>query len=106
MRVLSDTKEGSIDDGGCEKEAYRRSKQPTMAKICYVVQLQRKHSYQNPIQLGFPLMGLILELEKMCYGKFALGGIQVLRHHVFGFFRPTHLFDDLQYCKSSKIAIF
>ena len=34
MRVLSDTKEGSIDDGGCEKEAYRRSKQPTMAKIC------------------------------------------------------------------------
>ena len=72
MRVLSDTKEGSIDDGGCEKEAYRRSKQPTMAKICYVVQLQRKHSYQNPIQLGFPLMGLILELEKMCYGKYAL----------------------------------
>ena len=51
MRVLSDTKEGSIDDGGCEKEAYRRSKQPTMAKICYVVQLQRKDSYQNPIQL-------------------------------------------------------
>ena len=34
MRVLSDTKEGTIDDGGCEKEAYRRSKQPTMAKIC------------------------------------------------------------------------
>ena len=34
-----------------------------------------------------------------------IGGIQVLRHHVFGFFRPTHLFDDLKYCKSSKIAI-
>jgi hypothetical protein len=33
MRVLSDTK-GSIDDGGCEKEAYRRSKQPTRSKIC------------------------------------------------------------------------
>ena len=25
-----------------------------------------------------------------------LGAIQVLRHHVFDFFRPTHLFDDLQ----------
>ena len=35
-----------------------------------------------------------------------LGTIQVLRHHVFDIFRPTHLFDDLQYCKSSKIAIF
>ena len=34
------------------------------------------------------------------------GTIQLLRHHVFDFFRPTHLFDDLQYCKSSKIAIF
>ena len=37
----------------------------------------------------------------------ALGTIQVLRHHVFDFLGPpTHLFDDLQYCKSSKIAIF
>ena len=32
-----------------------------------------------------------------------LGTIQVLRHHVYDFFRPIHLFDDLQY---SKIAIF
>ena len=38
--------------------------------------------------------------------QYPLGTIQVLRHHVFDFFRPTHLFDDLQYCKSSKIAIF
>ena len=35
-----------------------------------------------------------------------LGTIQVLRYHVFDFFRPTHLFDDLQHCKSSKIANF
>ena len=27
--------------------------------------------------------------------KVALGTIQVLRHHVFDFFRPTHLFDDV-----------
>ena len=32
--------------------------------------------------------------------------IQVLRHHVFDFFMPTHILDDLQYCKSSKTAIF
>ena len=38
---------------------------------------------------------------------FDLGGIQVLRHHVFDFLGPpTQLFDDLQYCKSSRIAIF
>ena len=35
-----------------------------------------------------------------------IGGVQVLRHHVFDIFRPTQLFDDLQYCKSSRIAIF
>ena len=39
MRVLSDTKEGSIDDGGSEKEAYRRSKQPTIGEICQMVWL-------------------------------------------------------------------
>ena len=39
--------------------------------------------------------------------SFYLGTIQVLRHHVSLFLTflgpPTHLFDDLQYCKSSKI---
>ena len=35
------------------------------------------------------------------------GTIQVLRHHVFDFLDPpNYLFDDLQYYKSSKIAIF
>ena len=31
---------------------------------------------------------------------FMYGTIQVLRHHVFDFFMPTHILDDLQYCKS------
>ena len=34
------------------------------------------------------------------------GTIQVLRRHVFGFFRPTHLRQYKQYCKSAKITIF
>ena len=34
------------------------------------------------------------------------GAIQVLRQHVFGFFRPTHLRQHKQNCKSAKIAIF
>ena len=39
--------------------------------------------------------------------NFFKGAIQVLRYQVFDFFDPpTHLFDDLQYYKSSKIAIF
>ena len=49
--------------------------------------------------------GAILRFNGCCV-IFPFGTIQVLRHHVFHFFRPTHLFDDLQYCKSSKIAIF
>ena len=39
---------------------------------------------------------------------YALGTIEVLRQHVFGFFRPptTHLRQHKYYCKSAKMAIF
>ena len=59
------------------------------------------------IFLGFVLIFKSLDLRVwgITFGL-ALGTIQVLRHHVLDFFKPTHLFDDLQYCKSSKIAIF
>ena len=61
----------------------------------------------QPIALYFPMCDPLLKYSYFLPVTQCQGTIQVLRHHVFDFLGPpTQHFDDLQYCKSSKIAIF